>query len=97
MTPGATNDKRTAPPQNGSNPRLGCAGPQVSLLGIEDVAGWLGVETGFVRRLIAERRIPFVKIGKYVRFDPDEVTGWIDDLRVPPESRSSRPRDYREF
>jgi excisionase family DNA binding protein len=61
------------------------------------VACWLGVEAGFIRRLIAERRIPFVKIGKYVRFDPDDVAGWIDTQRVPPESRRPRSRNFRDF
>jgi len=40
------------------------------------------VEIVFVRRLVAERRIPFLKIGKYVRFDPDELAAWLDAQRV---------------
>ena len=36
-----------------------------------------------VRRLVFERRIPFVKVGRYVRFDAHEITRWIDDHRVP--------------
>jgi excisionase family DNA binding protein len=43
----------------------------------------LGVELRFVRRLVAERRIPFVKVGRYVRFDPAEVRAWVDQRRVP--------------
>jgi excisionase family DNA binding protein len=58
---------------------------------VEDLAAWLGVDIVFVRRLVAERRIPFLKIGKYVRFDPDEVAGWINDQRVEAsQQRSSR-------
>jgi len=38
--------------------------------------------TGDRRRLVAERRIPFLKIGKFVRFDPDEVATWLDQQRV---------------
>jgi excisionase family DNA binding protein len=37
----------------------------------------------FVRRLIAERRVPFRKIGKFIRFDPHEIEEWIDAQRVP--------------
>ena len=62
-----------------------------SLLDIEELATWLGIEVGFVRRLIAQRRIPFVKIGKFVRFDPNEIEAWIDGQRIPPES--GRPSD----
>jgi excisionase family DNA binding protein len=52
------------------------------LIDSEALASWLGVEIVFVRRLVAERRIPFLKIGKFVRFDPDEVAMWIDDQRI---------------
>jgi excisionase family DNA binding protein len=37
------------------------------LLSVEEVATELGTPVRFVRRLIQERRIPFHKIGKYVR------------------------------
>jgi excisionase family DNA binding protein len=90
MTAGATRGKKkTAPPQNGSNPSSTCA-----LLDIDDLASWLGVEPGFVRRLIAQRRIPFLKIGKYVRFDPAEIPAWIDGQRVQAETRSSHRRNF---
>jgi excisionase family DNA binding protein len=59
------------------------------LIDIEALAVWLGVEVVFVRRLVAERRIPFLKIGKYVRFDPDEVRKWIDERRVSSRDRAS--------
>jgi excisionase family DNA binding protein len=84
--------EKTAPPQNGSNPSSTCA-----LLDIDGLASWLGVEPGFVRRLIAQRRIPFLKIGKYVRFDPAEIAAWIDGQRVQMESRSSRRQRFRDF
>ena len=87
MTAGGTNPTKTAPPLKGSNRTQGGAGSRVPLLGVDDVASWLGVEAGFIRRLIAQRRIPFLKIGKYVRFDPQEVAGWIDLQRVQPECR----------
>ena len=55
---------------------------RTELIDIEALAAWLGVEIVFVRRLVAERRISFLKIGKFVRFDPPEVARWIDDQRV---------------
>ncbi len=60
-----------------------------SLLDVEGLAHWLGVEVVYVRRLVSERRIPFLKLGKYVRFDPDEVAGWVDGLRGQPTPRSA--------
>jgi excisionase family DNA binding protein len=65
-----------------SNPAQGSAQTRSELIDVEAVATWLGVEIVFVRRLIAERRIPFLKIGKFIRFDPSEVARWIDDQRV---------------
>ena len=52
------------------------------LLDVAEVAVRLGATVRFVRRLVAERRIPYVKVGKFVRFDPAEVEQWIDDHRV---------------
>ncbi len=53
-----------------------------SLLSIEQLAGWLGVTDRFIRRLVAERRIPFLKIGKFIRFDPADIEPWLDSQRV---------------
>jgi excisionase family DNA binding protein len=52
-----------------------------SLLDIDRVAQTLGVTPRFVRRLVAERRIPFIKVGKFVRFDPFELDAWIEGKR----------------
>ncbi len=53
------------------------AGGLAVLMDIPTVAEHLGVTDRFVRRLVEERRIPFLKIGKYVRFDPREVERWM--------------------
>ncbi len=49
---------------------------------IEQLADWLGVTDRFIRRLVAERRIPFLKIGKFIRFDPAEIEPWLDSQCV---------------
>jgi excisionase family DNA binding protein len=51
------------------------------LLDIGTVAKHLGVNVRHVRRLIAERRIPFIKWGHLIRFDPDAIAAWLDDNR----------------
>ena len=53
-----------------------------ALIDTEALAGRLGVTERFVRRLVDERRIPFLKIGKFIRFDPADVATWIDEQRV---------------
>ena len=58
------------------------AAEPIRLLTITEVADWLGVNVRHVRRLVAERRIPFLKWGHLLRFDPDEVRAWLDAARV---------------
>ena len=55
------------------------------LLDITAVAKLLGVTTRHVRRLVAERRIPFIKWGHLIRFDPAEIKRWLDGFRRRPE------------
>ena len=54
------------------------------LLGVPDVAERLGTSERFVRRLVSERRVPFHKVGKFVRFDPEDIEIWLADHRVEP-------------
>ena len=49
------------------------------------VAEQLGVNERHIRRLVHERRIPFVKWGHLLRFDPDEIDEWLDAARIPAE------------
>lgn len=53
-----------------------------TLVDIHAVAGHLGVSVRHIRRLIDERRIPFVKVGNLVRFDVDVIAGWVDTHRT---------------
>jgi excisionase family DNA binding protein len=54
----------------------------MALLDIGGAAEYLNVNPRFVRRLVAERRINYLKIGKFVRFDQRELDGWIEGQRV---------------
>lgn len=51
------------------------------LLAIVELADCLGVNVRHIRRLVHERRIPFIKWGHLIRFDPHEIAGWIDANR----------------
>lgn len=53
-----------------------------SLLDADQVAERLGVEPRFVRRLVEERRIPFCKLGKFVRFRPSDIDEWLGNCTV---------------
>lgn len=54
------------------------------LMDLAEVADRLGVNQRHVRRLVAERRIPYLKWGHLLRFDPDEVESWLDEARIRP-------------
>jgi excisionase family DNA binding protein len=56
---------------------------QDSLLDVAEAAQRLGVSERWVRRAIAERRLPFVKIGRHVRFDPADLDEYTRRNRVP--------------
>lgn len=55
--------------------------PAGRLMDITAVAARLGVSVRHVRRLVHERRIPFIKWGHLLRFDPTEVEAWLDNAR----------------
>ena len=54
------------------------------LIDVPTLATELCVTERFVRRLVAEDRVPFLKIGKFVRFDPLEIDQWVDESRSSP-------------
>jgi excisionase family DNA binding protein len=56
------------------------------LLDQSQLAQWLGVTERFIRRLVSERRIRFVKLGKQVRFDPEDVVAYVASCKVAPFS-----------
>ena len=55
---------------------------EAQLLTIDAVAQALGVTRRHVQRLVAERRIPFLKIGRFIRFDPAALSVWLEERRV---------------
>ena len=55
------------------------------LVAIAEVAEALDVDVRHIRRLVHERRIPFIKWGHLLRFDPAEVQAWIDQYRQRPK------------
>lgn len=54
------------------------------LLTVEAAAERLDTTVRFIRRLIAERRIEFVKIGRHVRVTESALADFIEAGKVPP-------------
>ena len=55
-----------------------------NLMTYEDVAEYLQVTVRHVKGLRADERIPYIKIGRQIRFRRAEIDAWIDDLSHPP-------------
>ena len=53
------------------------------LITIDQLAERLGVTQRYVRRLVAEKRVPYRKLGKLVRFAEHEIAAWLDTPRRP--------------
>ena len=65
-----------------------------SLVDISTIAEHLDVSVRHVRRLVAERRIPYVKWGNLRRFDPVAVSEWLNCNAITPhEPGTTRRRD----
>jgi excisionase family DNA binding protein len=64
--------KRTAP------------GAADQLLSVEAAAERLDAKPRFIRRLIAERRIEFVKVGRHVRISESTLADFIEAGKIPP-------------
>lgn len=60
------------------------------LLTVEQVAERLGTTVRFPRRLIEERRITFVKVGRHVRIPESAVRTFVDENTVRPVQRHGR-------
>ena len=56
------------------------------LLDIPDAAAHLGTPVRFIRRLIAERRIRFYKVGRYVRIDRHDLDTFVAAGRIEPST-----------
>ena len=63
------------------------------MVDMETVAGWLSTSTRHIRRLVAEKRIPFVKVGHFVRFDPDDIARWVEGQKVEVGPNAAEGRD----
>ncbi|OKJ98307.1 excisionase family DNA-binding protein [Amycolatopsis sp. CB00013] len=62
-------------------------------LTVEEAAEYLNTRVRFVRRLIAERRVAFHKVGVHVRLAIADLEEFIQAGRVEPITRASVIRD----
>jgi len=51
-------------------------------LKIGDLAEYLGLTKGTLYVWVCQRRIPYLKIGKLLKFDIIEIEQWLKDKRI---------------
>jgi excisionase family DNA binding protein len=65
-----------------------------TLVDIPTLAEHLGVNPRHVRRLVAEHRIPFVRIGYFIRFEVVAINRWVEEAKID-EGSPIAPRRAR--
>jgi excisionase family DNA binding protein len=73
MTVTGDSPRRSATPSSSSG----------DLLTVEQAADYLNITDHFVRRLIRERRIPFLKVGRLVRLRRTDIEAYLAECAVP--------------
>jgi excisionase family DNA binding protein len=68
--------------------------PSVSdrLIGVDDLARMLGVSRHTVYSWVAQRRIPFLKVGRLLRFDVRLIDGWLEEQAHVPAAVEDQTR-----
>ncbi len=59
----------------------------LELIDIPTLAARLHDTPRHVRRLVADQRIPYVKVGHFIRFDPTAIADWLAGNSVLAEPR----------
>ncbi len=53
------------------------------LIDIEELSRRLSIPKGSLYNLVSQRRIPFVKIGRRLRFDVTKISEWVEERSEP--------------
>jgi len=56
------------------------------LLSIEEAAEYLGVKKSTMYSWVFYRKIPFVKVGRLVKFERIDLNKWIERRKIPDHS-----------
>lgn len=59
------------------------ANPELRTLSLLEAVEATGIPERTLRTLVNTRRIPFVKVGKFLRFKPSDLQGWLEENTRP--------------
>ena len=55
---------------------------QKRLIGMEECAAYLGITVGSLYVWVHQRKIPYIKVGKLVKFDLIAIDAWLKERTV---------------
>lgn len=63
---------------------------------VKDLAKILAVKPLTIYRMIERGQLPAVKIGKTIRFKPEDIDAYLETVRINPESMKSGNHERRK-
>jgi len=51
-------------------------------LNVKELSGLTGLKQSTIYQWVSQRKIPYIKLGKKILFDPDKINKWIDENTV---------------
>jgi excisionase family DNA binding protein len=54
------------------------------LLNVKEVSGYTGLATDTIYTMVSQRKIPFMKVGRLVKFDQTMLDAWLKQHTVMP-------------
>lgn len=62
------------------------------LLDVQELAIDLGVKPDWIYKKTADRSIPFIKVGRFIKFKKSEIDAWLAEQSVRPLSSNPATR-----
>jgi excisionase family DNA binding protein len=63
---------------------------------VKTLAARLAVQPLTIYRMVDQGKLPAVRIGKSIRFEPEAVAAFLDSVRVGPEGLNDRNQEGRK-
>ena len=78
------------PPCRAPRPQRPTSGPPTPTRGrpltLPEAAAYLNVTERYMRRLVTDRRIPYFKVGRLLRFSAEDLDAFLEAGRIEPSS-----------
>lgn len=58
--------------------------PRNRLLNVYELSQQLGVQLKTIYAWVNQKKIPYIKVGRLVKFDQKDIDGWIESRKVAP-------------